>query len=184
MQAAPLACHPSRAAGVTMTELMVVLAIASLLMAAGIPALGGLIRSQQLTTSVNDFFAAINLTRSEAVQRGIRVDLVPAGDGGDWAKGWIILLDRNANHKADAGEQIIFSHGPVADGIAISQAFGNSTVQYLAYNAAGRTRTNASSQQSRPGHWVFETDGRKRKIIVNFLGRPRTCNPDADPAAC
>ncbi|MDB5842403.1 MAG: putative Tfp pilus assembly protein FimT [Herminiimonas sp.] len=167
-----------------MAELLVVLAIASLLMAMGVPGLAGMIRNQRLTTSVNDFFAAINLTRSEAVQRGIRVDLVPAGDGTDWSKGWIVLVDRNANHKVDAGEQIIFSRGPVADGIAISQGFGNSTVQYLAYNAAGRTRTNASSHQPRPGYWLFETDGRRRKVVVNFLGRPRTCDPDADPAAC
>lgn len=163
---------------------MIVLVIASVLLTIGVPSFSTLIRHQKITTTVNDFFAAVNLTRSEAIQRGVRVDLVPAGDGTDWTKGWIVLIDHNRNQRADAGEQIIFSHGPVPKGIVIKSAFTDSKVQYLAYNGTGRTRTNANSQTPQLGSWSFTLDDQVRRIIINFLGRPRACNPGVDTATC
>ncbi len=170
--------------GYSMVELMAVLSIASILLAIGVPSFGALIRNQKMTTTVNDFFTAVNLTRSEAIQRGTRVDLVPAGDGTDWAKGWIVLIDRNGNQKADAGERIVFSHGPVPKGMTIEAAFTDSKAHYLAYNGSGRTRTNANSQTPQLGSWLFTLDNQARRIVINFLGRPRVCNPNSHPATC
>lgn len=178
------AMNAMRSAGFSVIELMTVLTIAAILLAIGVPSFNALIRNQRMTTTVNDFFAAVNLTRSEAIQRGTRVDLVPAGDGTDWNKGWIILIDRNHNQTADAGEQIIFSHGPVSKGITIEAAFTDSKVQYLAYNGSGRTRTNANSQTPQLGSWLFKLDTQARKIVINFLGRPKVCNPNADATTC
>jgi type IV fimbrial biogenesis protein FimT len=170
--------------GYSMIELMTVLAIAAILLAIGVPSFGALIRNQKMTTTVNDFFTAVNLTRSEAIQRGTRVDLVPAGDGSDWTKGWIVLIDRNGNQKADAGDQIIFSHGPAPKGITIKAAFTDSKAQYLAYNGSGRTRTNANSQTPQLGSWSFTLDNQARRVVINFLGRPRVCNPNIDTTTC
>lgn len=168
--------------GFSLIELAVVLAVAGILLMLGVPSFAALINHQKMTTTVNDFFAAINLARSEAIQRGGRVDLVPL-DAADWSKGWIVFVDRNNNQRPDPGEQIIFSHGPVPDGIKIRSVLTDSTVQYLAYNGSGRTRTNASSQSPQFGTWSFIQDKQIRRIKVNFLGRPRTCNPDQD-ATC
>jgi type IV fimbrial biogenesis protein FimT len=170
--------------GYSMVELMIVLAIASVLLAIGVPGFSALIRHQKMTTTVNDFFAAVNLTRSEAIRRGMRVDLVPAGDGTDWAKGWVVLVDRNLNQRADAGEQIIFSHGPAPQGMLIKSAFTDSKTHYLAYNGTGRTRTNANSQTPQLGSWIFTLDDQTRRITINFLGRPRACNPGVHTATC
>ncbi len=167
-----------------MTELMAVLVIAAVLLGIGIPGFRHLIHNQKITVTANDFLAAVHLTRSEAIQRGARIDLVPAGDGTDWARGWVVLIDRNANQKADGGDQVIYTHGPAPDGISIAAAFTDSKVQYLAYNGTGRTRTNANSQASQMGAWRFSIDKQERKIVVNFLGRPRLCNPQTDPATC
>jgi type IV fimbrial biogenesis protein FimT len=169
--------------GYSVVELMVVLAVAAILLAIGVPSFCSLLQNQKMTTTVNDFFASINLTRSEAIQRGVRVDLVPAGDGSDWVKGWIVLIDQNGNQRADAGEQIIFSHGPVSQGIVIQSAFTDSKKQYLAYNGTGRTRTNANSQTPQLGSWSFTLDNQARRIVINFLGRPRVCNPASSGAA-
>jgi type IV fimbrial biogenesis protein FimT len=173
-----------RARGFTMTELMAVLVIAAILLGIGVTGFRHLIHNQKIIVTVSDFFAAVNLTRSEAIERGTRIDLVPAGDGTDWAKGWVVLIDRNGNQKADAGDQVIYLHGPAPDGITIKSAFTDSKVQYLAYNGTGRTRTNANSQAPQAGSWLFAIDQQERKIVVNFLGRPRVCNPQTDPATC
>jgi type IV fimbrial biogenesis protein FimT len=166
-----------------MVELMTVLAIAVILLAVGVPSFNSFLQTQKMTTTVNNFFAAVNLTRSEAIHRGIRVDLVPA-DGIDWANGWIVLIDRNGNQKADHGEQIIFSHGPVPNGMTIKSGFTDSKKPYLAYNGTGRTRTNANSQTPQLGGWSFTLDDHARRIVINFLGRPRVCNPKIETTTC
>lgn len=173
-----------RARGVTLIELIVVLAIAIILLAVGVPGFTALIENNRLTTTVNNFFSSINLARSEAIRRGERVDLVPLDEAGDWAKGWAIILDKNGNQGADPGEAVIFSHGPVADGISITSNLTDSTVQYLAYNGAGRTRTNASDYRTQFGTFTFALHRRIRKIKLNFLGRPRICNPDVEKRTC
>ncbi len=169
--------------GFSLIELMVVLSIAAILLAAGVPSFRSLIQNQRMITTVNEFFAAINLTRSEAIQRGTRVDLVPA-EAADWSKGWVVFIDENNNQKADMGEQIIFSHGPAPTGIAITSAFTDSQVKYLAYNGTGRTRTNASSQNPQFGHMLFTMGEQTRKIMINLLGRPRVCNPEVEKVTC
>jgi type IV fimbrial biogenesis protein FimT len=162
--------------GFSLIELMAVLAIAAILLMIGIPGFGSLIQHQRMTATVNEFFAAINLTRSEAIKRGVRVDLMPAGGESDWAKGWVIFVDKNNNREQDAGDEIIFSHGPVPGGIAIEPRFGGSAVKYLAYNGTGHTQAGSFSfSQNREV---------MRKIIINFLGRPRACNPKTEGDAC
>lgn len=169
--------------GFSLVELMVVLSIVAILLAAGAPSFRSLIQNQKMSTTVNDFFAAINLARSEAIQRGTRVDLIPL-DASDWNKGWVVFIDENNNQKADTGEQIIFSHGPVPNGMVITSAFTDSQVKYIAYNGTGRTRTNAGSQNPQFGHVSFTMGEQVRKIVVNFLGRPRVCNPDVEKTTC
>jgi type IV fimbrial biogenesis protein FimT len=172
-----------RSPGFSMVELMVVLSIAAILLTVSVPSFRHLIQQQKITTTVNDFFAAINLARSEAIQRGSRVDLVPA-DAADWAKGWIVFIDRNNNQKADTDEKIIFAHGPAPSGISIQSALTDSQVKYIAYHGSGRTRTNASSQSPQIGTISFTIGEQVRRIKINFLGRPRVCNPVVESATC
>ena len=173
-----------RAAGFSTVELMVALAIAAILLTVAVPSFRSLIQKQRMTTTVNEFFAAVNLTRSEAIQRGTRVDLVPAGDGTDWAKGWVVFIDKNNDQKPQAGEQIIFSHSPAPDGMIIQFVFTDLSGQYLAYNGTGHTRTNTSSQSPQLGTLSFTLDKQVRRIKINFAGRPRVCNPDVDIGNC
>ncbi|MGZ3237544.1 MAG: GspH/FimT family pseudopilin [Burkholderiaceae bacterium] len=168
-----------RLAGFTMTELMVVLSIATIVLMIGIPSFNAIIRNQKITTATHDFFMAINLTRSEAIRRGVRVDLAPL-DGGDWSKGWVIFIDKNNNQIADVGEEVIFSHGAISKALIIKSVFTDSSKEYLAYNGTGRTRTNASGQTPQFGTITFALDKQVRRIKLNFLGRPRSCNPESD----
>jgi type IV fimbrial biogenesis protein FimT len=173
----------ARKQGYTLIELATALSIAVVLLTMAVVGFGGLIRQHRLTTAVNDLFSAINLARSEAVQRGARVDLVPAGDGSDWAAGWTVFIDDNGNHRPDTGEKIVMSHGPVR-GMTIQSRFTDAAVPYLAYNASGRSRTHANSQTPQFGTMLFTLDDQARKIKINFLGRPRTCNPGTDGSSC
>lgn len=172
------------AAGFTLIELAVTLSVAAILFTVAVPSFVGLIRNMQITAATNEFFSAINLTRAEAVQRGIRVDMVPAGEKGDWTNGWVVFVDRNRNLRPDGGDVIIFRHGPAPNGIRITARLTDSTVQYLAYNGAGRTRTHENGYRTQFGTFTFELESRVRKIKLNFAGRPRICNPETDKDTC
>lgn len=185
-------CHPRtlppssqvrRPAGFTVVEMAVTLAVAVILLGIGVPAFSTLIDNQRMTTAAGDFLAAIHLARSEAVQRGTRVDLVPV-DGRDWKNGWVVFVDGNGNLRPDPGEPLIFSHGPVADRLVIDSNFTDDSVRYIAYAATGRTRTNRNGQQPQSGTITFSLGKQARKIKINFLGRARVCNPADDPSDC
>lgn len=170
--------------GFTLVELMAALSIATILLSVGIPSLTEMIQRKQLTTTANSFLSSIHLTRSEALQRGERVDMVPIDEGGDWAKGWAVFVDDNGNQRPDDGEKVVFSHGGLPAGLRVEANLTDSTVQYLAYNGAGRTRTNASNYRAQFGTFTFELGGKSRKIKLNFLGRPRICDPDVEKSTC
>ncbi|MET0857041.1 MAG: GspH/FimT family pseudopilin, partial [Telluria sp.] len=110
--------------GVTMLELTVVLAVTAVMMSVALPDLRGLIRAFQLKAAVNDLFGAIDLARTQAIARGRRVQLVPAGDADpDWSRGWVVFVDEDGDRRPNQGEEVIMRHGPAADGIAIDAAF-------------------------------------------------------------
>jgi type IV fimbrial biogenesis protein FimT len=167
-----------------MVELMTVLAIVGILAGLAAPSFSGLIRNQRITTATNDFLAAINLTRSEAIKRATRVDLVPRSADGDWAKGWVVFIDGNLNQKPDAEEEIIFMRDKVPNGMTVEVKLTDSAVQYLAYNGTGRTHINGNTEKPQYGSFLFKLDERSRKININMLGRARACNPDTDKTTC
>ncbi|NKF23165.1 prepilin-type N-terminal cleavage/methylation domain-containing protein [Solimonas sp. C16B3] len=59
--------------GLTLVELVVTLAVAAILLAVAVPAYTNLMVSGRLTTTANDFVAALNQARAEAVRRNTTV---------------------------------------------------------------------------------------------------------------
>ena len=85
----------ARAAGFTLAEMLIVVAIMGLLAAIAAPSMSDMVRTQRLRTAAFDVFAALTLARSEAIKRNAAVTITPAG-GTDWARGWVIK-DANNN---------------------------------------------------------------------------------------
>lgn len=170
----------SRHSGHTLVELLLVLAVAAILASLAMPTMHGMLRQHRLSATVNDFLAAVTLTRSEAIRRSAQVMLVPAGDG--WSSGWVIAIDRNANLQYDAGDELLYSHAPPAADVVIAGNFTDNSRPYLAYGAGGQSRSRTGAAQA--GSWQFSCGGQHRKIVINFLGRPRSCNPDTGKPPC
>ena len=170
--------------GFSIAELVAIVTIVGILLAVCIPNFQSLVHRQRLTTTANALFMAVNLTRSEAIHRGTRVDLVPAGNGASWNNGWVVFIDDNGNQRPENGETVIFMHDPIDKALSITPRFTDSKVQYIAFNGTGRTRTNANSQTSQSGSWLLELGTQSRKVVINFLGRPRVCNPQDDATNC
>jgi type IV fimbrial biogenesis protein FimT len=169
--------------GFSLVELLVVLAIVCIVLATGVPVFQRVIQAQRLATVSGALFMAVNLARSEAIHRGRRIDLVPL-DGMQWQHGWAVFIDENHNQRPDKHETVLHTHVVKIPDLQITPRFSDSKVQYVAYNGNGRSHSNAGVQVSQSGHWLLEVGQLKRKVVINFLGRPRICDPLKDKTGC
>lgn len=77
------------AAGFTMIELIVVVALMGILFGIAIPAFRGLVADQAVRSAAASLHSSILQARGEAIKRNLTVRLRPA-DGEEWTDGWLI----------------------------------------------------------------------------------------------
>ena len=100
--------HKRKNSGFTLIELMVTIALTAIILTQAVPSFNALVQNNRLISEKNEFISALNLARSEALKRGVRVTVCASDDQttcntNKWEKGWIIFSDRNANVALDAG---------------------------------------------------------------------------------
>ncbi len=77
-----------RSKGFTLTELLIVLALAVILATLAVPNFRDFIRSTRMTSEANSMVLGLNLARSESVKRGRRVNLSSTSGDEVWTTGW------------------------------------------------------------------------------------------------
>lgn len=178
--------HRSRRSsqGFTLLELMTAIAIMGILLSIGVPTFTNMIRGSQIAAESNDLLAALNLARSEALKRGVRVsvcalaeDLESCSDEPDWSRGWI-LFDDDAGvlpGTLDASDTLLQSWEAPADGVTLS-----TTTPVVSFSRMARTEFPLPAdlplkiQVSKAGC----TGDQKREIDVDVSGRIRLARID------
>ncbi len=86
-----------KAAGFTLIELLIGLVVLAILLAAAIPAFRTFIQNNRLDSQANNFVAAAQLARAEALKRGVDVTICSSNNGtscgGNFRDGWIVIVD-------------------------------------------------------------------------------------------
>jgi len=141
--------------GFTLVEMMAVVLIAAIVLTAGVPALQGMVRRQRLIGAANDFFHAAHLTRATALRHGNDARMSPL-NGDDWASGWKIIVN----------DQLVMTRPALAPGIAVRHHRGGAEI---GYRANGLPRNSST--------WFFASGRTERRVVINFLGRIRICDP-------
>ena len=101
--------------GFSVTELMVVVAIVAVLLAIGVPSYRSVTNSYRLSAEVNGLLGDLQYARSEAIKTGQPVTTCVSTDGAtcagggnvNWANGWIVFTDPNANAAVGAGDTVL-----------------------------------------------------------------------------
>ena len=83
----PFSLPRRRAAGFTLIELMVTVAIGAVLMMVAAPSFIGFQRNSEMTSLTNALLAAANTARAEAMKTGMNAFVVPSGNGSGRSQG-------------------------------------------------------------------------------------------------
>ena len=168
-------------AGFSIVESMMTIAIAAILCAVSLPALGGLVHTTQSRVAREAMFTSLNLARNTAVSRQGEIVICASNDGEHcsggqwWQGGWIVFQDANHDGKSDANEAIIQA----------VQAQPGVTV----LTSADRTHITYRSDGTSPGTNATITfcDAKRHRsagtIIVSNAGRARQGNATAEQDA-
>jgi type IV fimbrial biogenesis protein FimT len=177
-----------RQSGFTIIEVMVVVTIAAVMMALGVPSYRKLIDSNRASTAASALHASLNLARSEAIRRGASAKVYIAANttADTWTNGWTVYVRASAADPAptaaDASATRIEVVTPQPD---LTIAHSNTTVTYIMYNGDGRvaTDTGATGKQT---FWFEMGSSDRYCVIMSASGRPRratvangtTCSTD------
>lgn len=149
--------------GFTLIELMVVMVVIGVLVTVGIPSFRTLMANNQVNNAANELLYAIQLARSEAIERNQMVSLCPSSDktsctaNGNWHVGWIIFLDNAANGVRDSSEEIIRVQDALDSTVTMT---GPTSIQFATggYLEPVATKTiSASATGSTNNKWVCLT---------------------------
>ena len=178
----PIRC-PLPARGFSLIEALLCVSVMMALAASVAGSLAAMFDRVHVDAAVSELRLAIQAARLQAIQRAQRVDIVPVADG-DWARGWLVIIDANNNQRMDAGETVLHAGFRPAKALRVSATLTDGKRAYLAFGAGGRPRTASSPAQPQFGSFTFHHGSERRKLVLGFLGRVRSCDPDRDGAAC
>lgn len=165
------------AAGLTLLETLVVMALIGVLVSLAAPALSALHQQHKLQAQAEDLLGSLVLARSEALRRQQRVTMcVRASDSAcaidpRWQQGWMVFVDANDNAWLDPGESLIELHPPLPT--SFRTAVTSTDPDYFSYNAEGRSATRQGAFMAATWRFCRTASDTGWQVVVNALGRPR-----------
>lgn len=165
--------------GITLTELLVILAAVAVVLSVALPSFHALLLESRMTAAVNALVRAVHLARVVAQQRTRDVVICRSEDGshcaaGNWASGWMVFVNTDGDEPPvmDPGERMLHIMQPML----ISHISSNRTAYVL--RPMGRRATNGTIT-------FCDTRGAPaaRAVVVSYTGRPRVTQHNAKGGA-
>lgn len=134
----------SDAKGMTLLELLAVLAIIAMLAAVATPSMAALLARNRADAALEQMLSAVRYTRHLAISHG-KTAMLCLGDGGAcgnkgaWHAAATVLLDSNANRKADSSDAVAL-RVPALDG-GYRMKYSRSLLRITARGLTGDTGT-------------------------------------------
>ncbi|HEY1314341.1 MAG TPA: GspH/FimT family pseudopilin [Steroidobacteraceae bacterium] len=166
---------PQRQLGVTLVELMIVIAIATILMAIGVPSYRYVTKSNRVSGEINALLGDLTFARYEAVKEGLPVEVCPAAATATtctasttWSSGWIVL----SNAAATGGTAVVLRRQLPFSNFNSTDTLTTVTAQSVTFNREGFATAGAIVNFSL--HDATDTSSYTRCLVVNVAGELAT----------
>ena len=175
--------------GFTITELMITLAVMSILVSVAAPSYQDFVATTRLNSHTSEFVTALHLARSEALKRNTTITLCKSSNGttcavtGDWSQGWIVFTDSGTIGTVDGSDQVLRVHEPLTGGTTlIGQTALASAITYRSNGTStqGGRVDMCSQRRTINGRDIVISSGTGRPVyVVDAL--LLTCDGQATP---
>lgn len=165
----------NKAAGFTLIEVLVALAIVAIIFAIAIPAYSSAMARTRIGIAESAIFTSVNNAVNFSFIAGSRAVLCPSNDGDscensyDWSNGWIIFEDRNANRQRDADDRKLGGYDEIPPELSIITSERRTRIAFQ--SGGGNFGSNA--------HFKLcdnRNPQRARSLFLSNTGRLRVAN--------
>lgn len=122
--------------GLTLIELLIVVAAATVLCTVALPALSGGLEAARGADARADLLQSLATASNHAALSGTRGVLCPSTDGQrcadtpDWSGGWLVFLDANASRERDPGETLLLAEPALAGKVRLRSTAGRTRIVF------------------------------------------------------
>ncbi len=160
--------------GRSLIELMVLLAILSILLTAALPNLHGMRENTRRSQSVNQMIALLHHARSSSVYARAVVTVCQGNTNCSGSQNWngniLVFLDHNANGQMDANDILLYQ-SEIADEYRWRW---NRSQGHIQFEADGSTRALNGTLT------LCKSSTPQRQVVVSLSGRTRTQKASAN----
>ena len=170
--------------GFGLIELMVTVSIAAILLTIALPNFRDTINGNRASSQANDYVAAINLARNEAISRNRPVTICAAdtssgtpaacGAATAWNQGWMIFVDT----VTDTGAPVAVTAASVLrTGVANAAIDVAGNTAFVRFSSRGEVLANAERTLTlKPASYCRPSQ--TRVVTIGLIGRVGTSRPD------
>ncbi|WP_414706789.1 GspH/FimT family pseudopilin [Ralstonia sp. UBA689] len=172
--------HRGRHAGVTLAEMVIVLAVLSVLTVFAVPAGLDWWRRETVVILADRFASALTLAQSMSRNQRVWVYLGPLNEKQGWSSGWALYSspshDQQDAPRGPAPDSVLMTVSPpVVPPVSLSFRGSRSGVNTLSYSPVGYSRSSNGAQFF--GTLTIASGTHVRRVVINSAGRARICNP-------
>ena len=124
--------------GFSLIEAMVVMAVAAIGLAVGVPSYQGMIERTRISSAMHLLTAHMASARNTAISYRIPTVVCPANQvggcrtDGDWSQGWLMFFDPDGNRQPDLPQDILRDeNAPIHPSLRIVTSSGRLQLRYL-----------------------------------------------------
>ena len=178
---------PGRQRGVTLIELMTVVAVITLLTAVTAPSLRSFSLRNQVTSSQSAFLSTLSFARSEAARRGIPVFVVAAAggsSGNEYANGWDVYADNDADGVFGSADAPSLRHYDALPPMVVVHGESRMTFGsdgYLSPPAAKTFKICQAATANAEGHLITLPPGGIADVTKIVVADPNECGVATGP---
>lgn len=159
--------------GVTILELVVVVAVVAVLLGVAVPSFVGMTQTNRVAGEINALSGDLQFARAEAIKEGLPVTICTSSNGSsclgsnNWSTGWIVFSDANGTQTVDVGDTVLRKQIPWTSSDSFS---ADNSIAAVTYSRDGFA-------MALPGTvtWKLHTQplnaAASRCVAVNIAGR-------------